>query len=185
MAASSRWTAWALTEKKSGSPSYTLQLPSLLSAPVEEGQQVGTLRVRLGEETDLHFIDVELTARDAWTGKLIRDLALPRGMLIAAVHRQGETLVPRGDVILKAGDRLVICAKAHKQDQNISLSEIVLSRDHEWNGSLIRDLDISRQTHIVMVRRRGTMLVPHGSMKLQEGDTVLLYSKERPHDVKF
>ena len=43
--------AWALTEKKSGSPSYTLQLPSLLSAPVEEGQQVGTLRVRLGEET--------------------------------------------------------------------------------------------------------------------------------------
>ena len=140
---------------------------------------------RMGEETDLHFIDVELAARDAWTGKLIRDLALPRGMLIAAVHRQGETLVPRGDVILKAGDRLVICAKAHKQDQNINLSEIVLSRDHEWNGSLIRDLDISRQTHIVMVRRRGTMLVPHGSMKLQEGDTVLLYSKERPHDVKF
>ncbi len=140
---------------------------------------------RMGEETDLHFIDVELAARDAWTGKLIRDLALPRGMLIAAVHRQGETLVPRGDVILRAGDRLVICAKAHEQDQNINLSEIVLSRDHEWNGSLIRDLDISRQTHIVMVRRRGTMLVPHGSMKLQEGDTVLLYSKERPRDVKF
>ena len=140
---------------------------------------------RMGEETDLHFIDVELAARDAWTGKLIRDLALPRGMLIAAVHRQGETLVPRGDVILRAGDRLVICAKAHEQDQNINLSEIVLSRDHEWNGSLIRDLDISRQTHIVMVRRRGTMLVPHGSMKLQEGDTVLLYSKERARDVKF
>ena len=140
---------------------------------------------RMGEETELHFIDVELGARDAWTGKLIRDLQLPRGMLIAAVHRHGEIMVPKGDVILKAGDRLVVCAKAHEQDQNINLSEVVLSRDHEWNGSLIRDLDISRQTHIVMVRRRGTMLVPHGSMKLQEGDTVLLYSKERPRDVKF
>ena len=43
--------AWTLTEKKSGSPSYTLQLPSLLSAPVAEGQQVGSLLVRLGEET--------------------------------------------------------------------------------------------------------------------------------------
>ena len=42
---------WTLTEKKSGSPSYTLQLPSLLSAPVAEGQQVGSLLVRLGEET--------------------------------------------------------------------------------------------------------------------------------------
>ena len=39
---------WTLTEKKSGSPSYTLQLPSLLSAPVAEGQQVGSLLVRLG-----------------------------------------------------------------------------------------------------------------------------------------
>jgi len=140
---------------------------------------------RMGEETELHFIDVELGARDAWTGKLIRDLQLPRGMLIAAVHRHGETMVPKGDVILKAGDRLVICAEAHKADQNINLSEVVLSRDHEWNGSLIRDLDISRQTHIVMVRRRGTMLVPHGSMKLQEGDTVILYSKERVREAKF
>jgi len=140
---------------------------------------------RMGEEADLHFIDVELGARDAWTGRLIRDLELPRGMLIAAIHRHGETLVPRGDVILKAGDRLVICAEAHKLDQNINLSEIVLSRDHEWNGSLIRDLDISRQTHIVMVRRRGTMLVPHGSMKLQEGDTVILYSKERAREARF
>ena len=43
--------AWTLTEKKSGSPGYTLQLPSLLSAPVAEGQQVGTLTVRLGEQT--------------------------------------------------------------------------------------------------------------------------------------
>ena len=43
--------AWTLTEKKSGSPSYTLRLPSLLSAPVAEGQQVGSLLVRLGEET--------------------------------------------------------------------------------------------------------------------------------------
>ena len=42
---------WTLTEKKSGSPSYTLRLPSLLSAPVAEGQQVGSLLVRLGEET--------------------------------------------------------------------------------------------------------------------------------------
>ena len=136
-------------------------------------------------EADLHFISIELGAKDAWTGKCIKDLLLPRGILIAVIRRGGETVVPRGDVILKAGDRLVLCAEAHKHDENVNLREIILGRDHEWNGSAIRDLDISRQTYIVMVRRRGTMLVPNGDMKLLEGDTVILYSKERPREARF
>ena len=41
----------------------------------------------------------------------------------------------------------------------------------------IRDLDISRQTLVVLVKRRGTMLIPNGDMILREGDTVLLYTK--------
>ena len=136
-------------------------------------------------EADLHFISVELGVKDAWAGKCIKDLLLPRGILIAAIQRGGETVVPRGDVILKAGDRLVLCAEAHKHDENVNLREIILGRDHEWNGSAIRDLDISRQTYIVMVRRRGTMLVPNGDTKLLEGDTVILYSKERPREARF
>ena len=136
-------------------------------------------------EVDLHFINVELTGRDDWPGKCIRDLTLPRGIVVAAVQRDGEIIVPRGDVILRAGDRLVLCAEAHKRDRQFTLREIILGRDHEWNGSLIRDLDISRQTYIVMVRRHGTMLVPRGDMKLMEGDTVILYSKEQPKEVRF
>ncbi len=137
---------------------------------------------RLGDyakEQDLHFVTVELSARDPWAGKCIKDLLLPRGLLIAAIRRGGELVVPRGDVVLSPGDRLVLCAEALKNDRPVNLREVTLGRRHEWNGCAIRDLDISRQTNIVMVRRRGTMLVPHGSMKLMEGDTVILYSKER------
>ena len=137
------------------------------------------------QEAELNFISVELGARDPWSGKCIKDLLLPRGALIASVQRGGETIVPRGDVLLKAGDRLIICAEAVKLDQNVNLREVVLGRAHEWTGTAIKDLDISRQTYIVMVRRRGTMLVPHGSMKLMEGDTVILYSKEKPKESRF
>ena len=137
---------------------------------------------RLGDyarEQELRFVTVELSARDPWAGKCIKDLMLPRGLLIAAVRRSRELIVPRGDVVLSPGDRLVLCAEALKNDQPVNLREVVLGHRHEWNGCAIRDLDLSRQTYIVMVRRRGTMLVPYGSMKLMEGDTVLLYSKER------
>jgi len=43
----------------------------------------------------------------------------------------------------------------------------------------IKELDISRQTIIVMVKRNGTMLVPNGNLVLMEGDHVILYSQER------
>ena len=42
--------AWALAPRQGGRPDYTLSLPELLSAPLEKGQQVGTLTVRLGED---------------------------------------------------------------------------------------------------------------------------------------
>ena len=43
--------AWALAPKGSAPAEYSLSLPELLSAPVREGQQVGTLTVRLAGET--------------------------------------------------------------------------------------------------------------------------------------
>ena len=41
-----------------------------------------------------------------------------------------------------------------------------------------KDLDISRQTYIVMVRRDGKALVPNGSLILRKGDVIILYTKE-------
>ena len=43
--------AWALAPKGGAAAEYSLALPELLSAPVREGDPVGTLTVRLGGET--------------------------------------------------------------------------------------------------------------------------------------
>ena len=80
------------------------------------------------------------------------------------------------------GDVLVIGAEHFKDDWHIDLKEVVLHRQSPWNGTAIRDLDISRQTIIVMIRRRGTMLVPNGDLVLREGDEVLLYTKSHITD---
>jgi voltage-gated potassium channel len=44
-------------------------------------------------------------------------------------------------------------------------------------GQYIRDLDISRQTLIVMIRRNGEMLIPQGDTRLKRGDVLLLHTK--------
>ena len=61
----------------------------------------------------------------------------------------------------------------------MDMKEVVLLKHNPWNGLLIRDMDISRQTIIVMVKRNGTVLVPKGDLMLLEGDHVILYSQER------
>ena len=125
----------------------------------------------------MHFIKIHLTHRDRWAGRAIRDLGLPEGVIVAAIQRGKEILVPRGDVVLNPGDNLVLGAESYEEDERIELKEIVLQTQNPWTGQAIRDLDISRQTVFVMVRRRGRMLIPRGSLVLLEGDKVILYTQ--------
>ena len=48
-------------------------------------------------------------------------------------------------------------------------------------NEMIRDLDISRHTMIVMIKRRGRVLIPNGGMVLEEKDVVVLYSQKHIH----
>lgn len=129
-------------------------------------------------EEDVHFIKVNLRRQDSWVGKAIMELGLPNGVIVAMVRRGRENIVPRGNVVLKANDTLILGAEALRDDIHIDLKEIVLLKHNPWNGQRIRDLDISRQTMIVMVQRNGAMIVPKGDLMLLEGEHVVMYSQE-------
>lgn len=136
-------------------------------------------------EENVLFIKVKLNSSDSWTGKAIKDLQLPGGVIVAMVRRGHENIVPRGDVVLKKDDTLIIGAESVNDDKHIDLKEIVLRKHNPWNGQYIRDLNISRQTIIVMVKRKNTALVPNGSLMLLEGDHVILYTQERILDANL
>ena len=128
-------------------------------------------------ETDIHFIKIQLAKKDWWSGHTIQSLGLPSGVIVAAIQRDGRIIVPRGSVELLPGDTLVLGARALGEDRHIDLKEMVLRSQNPWNGQRIRDLDISRQTIIVMVRRKGNVLIPNGDLILLEGDSIILYTQ--------
>ncbi|RKM57588.1 potassium channel protein [Butyrivibrio sp. CB08] len=134
------------------------------------------------EEENLHFIRVKLTEKDGWADKKISEIGLPRDMMIIALQRGKETIIPRGDTLLKNGDVLVICAEKVKDIQPIDLKEITIGEGHSWNGVAIRNLDISRRSFIFMIRRNGKALVPRGSTVIKAGDIVLLYEQHLRND---
>lgn len=137
---------------------------------------------KLGEyalEQDVHFINVRINEGDSWADKKIIDLKLPKGVIVAAIIRGSRTMVPRGNVVLKVDDSLILGAESYKSDIPIKIKQLVLAKLHPWIGQRIKELDISRQSFIIMIKRNDTMLIPRGDTILLEGDMIFLYSKER------
>ena len=130
-----------------------------------------------GNRESLRFIKVALAAGDTWCGRELGSLHLPKGLLVAAVQRDEEILIPRGNMTLLPGDRLILGAKTNREESPVRLQEVTLGENHPWQGTAVRDLDISRKTLVVKVRRGEKLLVPSDDLKLQKGDTVLLYGK--------
>ena len=102
-----------------------------------------------GTEADIHFIRIHLTPRDRWANAPLRDLGLPEGVIIAAVQRGRDIIVPRGDVVLLPGDNLVLGAGVYEDDVRIQLKEIVLQTHHPWakletlmaGGSIVQHIE--------------------------------------------
>ncbi len=144
---------------------------------VEEYQRAQRL-ADIAEQENVHFIEVEMREDDHWVGKKIGEIGMPHNSLIAVIMRGKSTIIPRGDVTILAGDKLIICAGAATEGLLENIKSIELHENHPWIDQMIRDLDISRQTFIILVDRLGTMIIPTGDLTLEQGDKLLVYSKE-------
>ena len=144
---------------------------------VEEYQKVKRLQ-DIEREEEIHFIEVEMKEDDKWVGRKINELGMPKGSIISTIIRGDRTIIPRGNIEIMTGDKLVICAEAVKRDYLNDLKEVELRKNHRWNGKKIREIDLSRQSFIVLVDRNNKMLIPEGDLVLREGDKLLIYTKE-------
>ena len=64
-----------------------------------------------------------------------------------------------------------------KAKRSPALKQVTLLSENPWNDQYVRDLDISRQSVIVMIKRGRRVIIPNGGTRLKEGDTLLLHSK--------
>ena len=134
-------------------------------------------RTEYGHEADMRFIKIQMKEEDDWVGKRIADLQLPAGVIMSIIKRKEEIIIPRGDVVVKAEDTIVLGAEPFDEKENINLKEVVLRRKNPWTGLRIRDLNISRHSIIVLVKRKNKSLIPNGNMVLHEGDRVFMYTQ--------
>ena len=136
-------------------------------------------KTELGYEANVDFMKIKLKENDSWTGKQVSELQLPNGILMATVKRGEQVFVPRENTVLESGDRIVLAAEPVDVNERIHLKEIVLKGHNPWIGLQIKDLDISRHSIILLVKRQGKVMIPNGNMLLKEEDRVFLYTQRR------
>ena len=56
-------------------------------------------------------------------------------------------------------DIVVLGAEALKDDKHIDLKELVLRKNHPWNGKKLKEIKISNKALILMVKRNGEKFV--------------------------
>ena len=140
-------------------------------------------KMEYGYEMDVHFIKVHLADGDKWIGHSIASLKFPKGIMVAMVKRGEELIIPRGDVVFQEDDLIILGAEPYGEVEKINLKEVVLQKEHKWTGHCIKDLDISRHSVIVLVKRKNKTLIPNGNMKLVSGDRVVMYTNMHLGDV--
>ncbi len=131
-----------------------------------------------GYKIDMHFIRVVVKDTDRWAGMRIADIKLSSGMVIAVIKRRDDIIIPRGDVVIQSDDVIIIGAEPYEEDERITLKELIIQEENPWCGKKIRDLDISRHSVIVLVKRKNKSLIPNGNMVIQDNDRVFMYTQK-------
>ncbi len=130
------------------------------------------------EEANVRFVTLKVTEGHQFENKHIREINIPTGLIISVVIRDDEALLPKGDMLLHRGDKIVLAAEAFRDDIGIILKEVTIKEKHPWVNDKIKHLDISRQTLIIVIKRRNKVIIPHGDTVIKEGDVVIVYSKK-------
>lgn len=131
------------------------------------------------EETEIQFIQLEIDSGHPWLEKKVKELSLVPHILLAAILREGKTVVPKGDTTLKQGDIVVLGAEGYKDRKHVFLYEVTVDTSHKWLHKKISDIVFQKNTLIVMIRRGNQSLIPSGDTQILNHDILVLFSKKR------
>lgn len=127
------------------------------------------------------FITLDISPEHPYVGKRIREVELPQGLYPAVLLRGRDVNTTYPELVLQAGDCLVLATTSTRQI-NAALEEVSLESGHSWVGQQIRELDISRQTFLLSIKRKNRIIKPEGNIQLKEGDMVLLLHRKQLED---
>lgn len=143
---------------------------------IDDSQNVMKTFSDYQDEQDIQLIQIRLKPGHRYIGKRLCELNLG-DVLAVLIERGDETIIPRGDVLLREGDVLVLSGESYQGDADTVLDETKIEPNDKRIGKRIRDLGDRDNSLIVLIRREdGNTVIPRGDTIIQQGDVLVMNS---------
>ncbi|MDD6811205.1 MAG: potassium/proton antiporter [Lachnospiraceae bacterium] len=130
------------------------------------------------EETAITLMQMNIQKGHNWENRMIKEVSLPSDSLAVMIKREGETLIPKGDTRILAGDSLILNVPYYSADNEVKLQEILIDKNHAWCNKKIMDLDLAEGTLVTMIRRDAETIIPDGQTTIRNKDIVVICKQE-------
>ena len=130
------------------------------------------------DDAAMQLTKVEAGPGHPWVNQPVSRLGLPPDNLIVMIKRKQETILPRGDTVIRAGDQLVLSVPGYYEAGDVRLSEKTVEERSPWIGKTVAELELPKKELIILIKRQGDSLIPKGDTRIQPGDVVVLSKVE-------
>lgn len=127
------------------------------------------------EETTLQLITIHIPEYHGWANRMIKDITMPTGALALMIKRGTETIITKGDTLVRAGDNVILSVPQYIPSEDEELEERVITKKDPWCNKKIAELGLGADVLIAMIIRDGENIIPVGKTVILEKDVVVLY----------
>lgn len=127
------------------------------------------------QERSIEFIRISISKGHSWIDKKVKQLNFNAQMLIVLILRNGEKIIPSGDLLLKENDELVCIAKTFHEQISIDINEVWIDSDSEYLNKNMRELPDNML--VMLILRGNQFIIPSASEKLLLYDRMIYLYK--------
>lgn len=117
----------------------------------------------LQDTEEISFGRIRIDAFSPWADCRISQLNIPQELLIVSIFRDGESIVPNGNTLLRRDDELIIGIRGYENSTNAIIKSRIIRPGSRWVGSTIREFAAEKSYLVIMIKRNGESIIPNGN----------------------
>lgn len=150
----------------------------------DESSDVSKTFTDYQEDSDVNFIKINLTKKNPWCNLSLKEISLPKDLLIVTIIRNNETIIPNGNTLLLKDDTLVLAAKAFDDNDKTHMFEIVITGNHKLVNTKIKKAELPKNQLIILIKRNSETIIPTGNTKLLANDKLVVIQSNNSLAIK-
>lgn len=126
------------------------------------------------EEVPVEFVKIVIKKDHPWAGRMIKDVTSLPDLLLVLILRGEERIVPKGDTVIREGDRIVLSALSPEEHLGLYLSEISIDKESPWIGLPLSKVKLEEGSLVLVLMREDRVKIPNGNTVIRENDILVV-----------